>query len=76
MGISMNYDNEFWALLNKLVSENEIIIDRPKGTRHPKYNITYEMIIENKHIEKGSKEIWDFVLKILDNAVEKGYLKK
>jgi inorganic pyrophosphatase len=44
MGISMNYDSEFWVLLNKLVSENEIIIDRPKGTRHPKYNnIIYEL---------------------------------
>ena len=40
-------------------------------------NITYDMIIENnKHIEKGSKEIWKFVLKLLDKALEKGYLNK
>jgi inorganic pyrophosphatase len=33
----------FWEYLNKLVQENEIIIDRPKGTKHPKYdNIIYE----------------------------------
>jgi len=27
-------------------------------------------------IEIGSKEIWEFALKLLDNAVEKGYLLK
>jgi inorganic pyrophosphatase len=44
MEIPMKYDSEFWVFLNKLVSENEIIIDRPKGTKHPKYNnITYEL---------------------------------
>jgi len=40
----MEFDNEFWKYLNKLVSKNEIVIDRPKGTRHPKYgNIVYEI---------------------------------
>ena len=40
-------------------------------------NITYDMIIKNnQHIEKGSKEIWEFVLKLLDKALEKGYLNK
>ncbi|MCL2213707.1 MAG: HD domain-containing protein [Treponema sp.] len=38
-------------------------------------NVNYDMIIKNnKHIEQGSKEIWNFVLKLLDKAVEKGYL--
>jgi len=27
----------FWELLDKLVCEHKIIIDRPKGSRHPKY---------------------------------------
>ena len=48
-----------------------------EGYAWKKYNITYDMIIEkNKHIGNGSKEIWEFVLKILEKAVEKGYLKK
>jgi inorganic pyrophosphatase len=39
----MEYDSKFWEYLTKLVKENEIIIDRPKGTRHPKNNdIIYE----------------------------------
>ena len=43
----MTYDlkmdnNEFWEYLEKIVNENEVIIDRPKGTRHPKYeNVLY-----------------------------------
>ena len=48
-----------------------------EGFNWKKYNITYDMIIKNnKHIENGSKEIWEFVLKILDKALEKGYLRK
>jgi inorganic pyrophosphatase len=40
----MKYDTQFWEFLQKLTDENEIIIDRPKGTKHPKYeNITYEI---------------------------------
>src|SRR5215471_10050233 len=40
----MDYNKEFWEYLNKLVSENEIIIDRPKGTKHPKFNnMVYEL---------------------------------
>ena len=48
-----------------------------EGYTWKKYNINYDMIIKNnKHIEEGSKEIWDFVLKLLDNAVENEYLEK
>jgi inorganic pyrophosphatase len=40
----MNYNNDFWEYLGKLVRENEIVIDRPKGTRHPKFgNMVYEL---------------------------------
>ena len=31
------FDNEFWLAVDKLVAESEIVIDRPKGTSHPKY---------------------------------------
>mgnify|MGYP007110270985 FL=1 len=30
-------NDEFWNAIDKLVAESEIIIDRPKGTVHPKY---------------------------------------
>jgi inorganic pyrophosphatase len=44
MGVNMRYDIEFWEYISKLVKNNEIIIDRPKGTRHAKYNdVVYEI---------------------------------
>jgi inorganic pyrophosphatase len=30
-------ENQFWESLDKLVNDSEIIIDRPKGTKHPRY---------------------------------------
>lgn len=36
----MNMDNcniEFWNTLDEIVNHSEIVIDRPKGTAHPKY---------------------------------------
>jgi len=48
-----------------------------EGYTWKKYNITYEMVIEkNKHIQEASGVIWEFVLKLLDKAVEKGYIEK
>ena len=31
------YEKEFWAALDKLVAGSSIIIDRPKGSAHPRY---------------------------------------
>jgi len=48
-----------------------------EGYTWKKNNINYDMVIKNnKHIENGSKEIWEFVLILLNKAVEKGYLSK
>jgi len=47
-----------------------------EGYTWKKYNITYEMVIEkNKHIQEASDVIWAFVLRLLEKAVEKGYIK-
>ena len=59
----MNYNNEFWKYLNKLVSENEIIIDRPKGSRHPKYDdmvysVDYGYINNTKSMDNGCIDIF------------------
>ena len=48
-----------------------------EGYTWKKYDITYEMVIEkNKHIKEASEEIWEFVLRLLEKAVEKEYLRK
>jgi len=66
---------KFAAIFDRLepLLQNYIL----EGYTWKKYNITYEMVIEkNKHIQEASDVIWEFVLKLLEKAVEKGYLKK
>lgn len=33
----------FWDKIDMLVESCEIVIDRPKGSRHPRYNYIYEL---------------------------------
>ena len=35
-------DDCFWLAFDELVANSEIIIDRPKGTKHPRYDFIYE----------------------------------
>lgn len=36
--------SEFWQALDKLIAESEIVIDRPRNSRHPKYgNMVYPL---------------------------------
>ena len=38
----MAHDKEFWQVIDALVSSGNIVIDRPKGSSHPRFpNITY-----------------------------------
>lgn len=35
-------DREFWELIDKLINSSEIVIDRPKGSKQPRYNYIYK----------------------------------
>jgi len=60
----MNKKNElFWEYLEKLVEESEIIIDRPKGAKHPKYPnmvyvVDYGYVKETKSMDNGGIDIF------------------
>jgi inorganic pyrophosphatase len=59
----MRYDMEFWEYINNLVKNNEIIIDRPKGTWHPKYNdvvyeIDYGYIKDTRTTDNGGIDVF------------------
>ena len=59
---SMN-DSSFWLALDKLVSESKIIIDRPKGSRHPKYPdciypLDYGYLEGTSSMDGGGIDIW------------------
>ena len=44
-GDKVNYDHEdFWKALDELVNTSEIVIDRPKGSTHPRFpNFIYRV---------------------------------
>jgi len=59
----MENNHLFWEYLDKLVYENEIIIDRPKGTKHPKYRdmvyvADYGYIKNTQSMDKGGIDIF------------------
>ena len=34
-------DDNFWLAIDKLISTLEIVIDRPRGSKHPIYGFIY-----------------------------------
>ena len=59
----MKYDKDFWKAVDVLVSSGEIMIDRPKGSVHPRFpNIKYEVdygYIENtSSMDGGGIDVW------------------
>ena len=56
-------NHEFWLILDKLVSESKIIIDRPKGSRHPKYpdciySVDYGYLKNTTSMDGGGIDVW------------------
>ena len=53
----------FWSALDKLVSESKIIIDRPKGSHHPKYPtflypVDYGCLENTSSMDGGGIDVW------------------
>lgn len=59
----MEYNTEFWNVLDKLVQQSEIIIDRPKGTPHPRYpdfiyKVDYGYLKNTSSMDGGGIDVW------------------
>ncbi|WP_318010966.1 inorganic pyrophosphatase [Clostridium estertheticum] len=60
----MDYNNkEFWSMLDDLVGDSEIVIDRPKGSRDPKwpdmiYEVDYGYLKNTTSMDGGGIDIW------------------
>lgn len=57
------YDEDFWNALDKLVNNSEIIIDRPKGTAHPKYpdfiyGLDYGYLNNTSSMDGSGIDVW------------------
>ncbi len=56
-------NEEFWTAIDKLVSESEIVIDRPVGSAHPRYpHIIYEVgygyLKDTQAMDGGGIDVW------------------
>lgn len=59
----MQNNNEFWKAVDKLVAESEIVIDRPKGTAHPKYpdviyRVDYGYLKNTTSMDNAGIDVW------------------
>ena len=53
----------FWQRLDKLIKNSEIVIDRPKGTAHPKYPklifpLDYGYLKDTTAMDGGGIDLW------------------
>lgn len=56
-------DGDFWKAIDTLVSSGKIIIDRPKGSVHPKfselqYEVDYGYIENTTSMDGGGIDVW------------------
>lgn len=56
-------DEEFWQAIDSLVSQSEIVIDRPKGTAHPGYpdfiyKVDYGYLKNTSSMDGDGIDVW------------------
>ena len=59
----MKYDSEFWMAIDKFAESSNIIIDRPKGTAHPRYpdsiyKIDYGYLENTASMDGAGVDVW------------------
>ncbi len=57
------YDDAFWNTLDELVSNSEIVIDRPKGSAHPRfpdfiYKVDYGYLKNTASMDGAGIDVW------------------
>ena len=57
------YDEDFWKALDNLIDNSEIVIDRPKGTLHPKYpdfiyQVDYGYLKSTSSMDGSGIDVW------------------
>ncbi len=54
---------DFWSALDELISKSEIVIDRPKGSAHPRfpdfiYRLDYGYLKDTSSMDGGGIDVW------------------
>ena len=58
-----NDTDAFWTALDELVSSSEIVIDRPKGSAHPRfpafiYKVDYGYLKDTSSMDGAGIDVW------------------
>ena len=58
-----SYNEDFWKALDELVNSSEIVIDRPKGSAHPKYpdfiyRVDYGYLKDTTSMDGAGIDVW------------------
>jgi len=61
--MKMKVANNFWMALDELVCNSEIVIDRPKGTAHPRYpdfiyKVDYGYLKNTSSMDGAGIDVW------------------
>ncbi len=56
-------NKEFWQAIDSLVNQSEIVIDRPKGTAHPRYpdfiyKVDYGYLKNTSSMDGDGIDVW------------------
>ena len=59
----MNTSTDFWSAIDRLVESSEIVIDRPKGSAHPRYPdyiypLDYGYLKGTSSMDGGGIDVW------------------
>ena len=59
----MEQNHQFWQAIDKLVSSGKIVINRPKGSAHPRYpeiiyDLDYGYIENTASMDGGGIDLW------------------
>ena len=57
------YNEDFWKALDELVSSSEIVIDRPRGSAHPRfpnfiYKVDYGYLKDTASMDGAGIDVW------------------
>ena len=58
-----DYNEEFWKALDELLSNSEIVIDRPRGSTHPRfpnfiYKVDYGYLKDTTSMDGAGIDVW------------------
>lgn len=58
-----SFDEEFWQALDTLVESSEVVIDRPKGSAHPRYpdfiyKVDYGYLKNTSSMDGEGIDVW------------------